>query len=110
MSVVMRPVVVSRGGRSFDFAGFRVRLEAGQGDDRVPEVVAVIVQALTEWQDRYRSEMAEVGVVFVDEPAPITLEYRREGDEQFGAFVNGRRVGVVWKGRSWSWSEIGARP
>jgi hypothetical protein len=32
--------------RSFDFAGYRVRLEAGHGDLDVPDVVAFIVDAI----------------------------------------------------------------
>lgn len=32
--------------RSFDFAGYRVRLEAGHGDRDVPDVVAFIVEAI----------------------------------------------------------------
>lgn len=37
---------VAKSGRSFDVAGYRVRLEAGHGDDRVPAVVADIVAAI----------------------------------------------------------------
>lgn len=42
----MAMCTISRGGRSFDLAGYRVRLEAGHGDDRVPELVATIVEAI----------------------------------------------------------------
>lgn len=38
--------------RSFDFAGYRVRLEAGHGDADVPEVVAFIVEAINAAIDR----------------------------------------------------------
>lgn len=40
------PPRVAKSGRSFDFAGYRVRLEAGHGDDQVPEVVALLVGAV----------------------------------------------------------------
>lgn len=48
------PPQIARGGRSFDFAGYRVRLEAGHGDVGVPEVVEFIVDAITEKQEAAR--------------------------------------------------------
>jgi len=39
---------VARGGRSFDFAGYRIRLEAVHGDPNVPAVVELIVGAITD--------------------------------------------------------------
>lgn len=46
------PPVIARSGRSFDFAGHRVRLEgsAHDPDDNVPEVVAFIVDAIEQAQ------------------------------------------------------------
>lgn len=46
------PPVVARSGRSFDFAGYRVRLEGSAHDvhDRVPAVVAHIVAAIEKAQ------------------------------------------------------------
>lgn len=42
------PPVVARSGRSFDFAGYRIRLEGSAHDteDRVPEIVQYIVGAI----------------------------------------------------------------
>ena len=37
---------VARGGRSFDFAGYRVRLEAHRDDIGVEPIVAIIVAAI----------------------------------------------------------------
>ncbi len=42
------PPVPAGSGRSFDFAGYRVRLEARHGDPGVEPVVQFIVDALTE--------------------------------------------------------------
>lgn len=47
------PPVVAKSGRSFDFAGYRVRLEGSAHDphDRVPDVVTWIVDAIRQAQD-----------------------------------------------------------
>jgi len=42
-----RPPRLARSGRSFDFAGYRVRLEAPHGDRGVEPVVAYMVDVLT---------------------------------------------------------------
>lgn len=52
MSDLMSPVRVARGGRSFDLAGFRVRVEAGRHDVRVEELIQFMVDAITEKQER----------------------------------------------------------
>lgn len=46
------PVRIAKSGRSFDFAGYRVRLEGSAHDanDQVPEVVEFIVEAITAYQ------------------------------------------------------------
>lgn len=38
--------VIAKSGRSFDFAGYRFRLEAGHGDDRVPAAVDYVVRMI----------------------------------------------------------------
>ena len=44
----MTPPVIAKSGRSFDFEGVRVRMEgsAHHADDRVPELVEWIVEAI----------------------------------------------------------------
>lgn len=61
MSDLMEPVRIARGGRSFDLAGFRVRVEAGRHDPRVEDLIQFMVAAITEKQQAVDRGNPEAG-------------------------------------------------